>query len=195
MEWCSLRGLTPLEPNHYALFPNIDANCRNFPLMDKRHGLRLLSLGKCFCSPLSPFSNYNIADGGNAQCLSQLLLLREALTRHEHDIEKEVRPCDYFDAITGAGAAGYVKFCAFSWHVALNLYQNSVISIFLGVLGLTVDKAMEAFVQICKEVFADGYNEATRSAKLVDVVKTIFKELQIPESTRLRSSTSTRCHV
>lgn len=65
-----------------------------------------------------------VLDGGDTRCLSQLIVLDELMTRLKHDLKRDVRPCEYFHLITGVGAAG-------------------VVAILLGVLRLSVDKAIE----------------------------------------------------
>ncbi|KIM32148.1 hypothetical protein M408DRAFT_214516 [Serendipita vermifera MAFF 305830] len=118
-------------------------------------------------------------DGGDTRSLSQLLILEELLKRLGHDTREDIRPCEYFHSITGVGAGG-------------------IIAILLGIFGVSIDKSIELFGQLCQRVFpSEGCDEATRSILLEETITTIMKELQIPEDTRLRNDLNlgAGCHV
>ncbi|KIM27449.1 hypothetical protein M408DRAFT_48791, partial [Serendipita vermifera MAFF 305830] len=106
-------------------------------------------------------------DGGDIRCFSQLLILEELMHRLEYDHGRPVRPCEFFHSITGVGAAG-------------------AIAVFLGVLGMTVAEATEAFIGICEMVFAvDACDDKLRSERLVLAIKVVLDKLDIPYTTRL----------
>ncbi|KIM32147.1 hypothetical protein M408DRAFT_214514 [Serendipita vermifera MAFF 305830] len=118
-------------------------------------------------------------DGGDSRSLSQLLILEELMKRLEHDTKEDIRPCEYFHSMTGVGAGG-------------------IVAIFLGVFGVSIDKAIELFGQLCQRVFpSEGCDEATRSLLLEESIVEIMKELQVPEDTRLWDGLDlgAGCHV
>ncbi|KIM26362.1 hypothetical protein M408DRAFT_313754, partial [Serendipita vermifera MAFF 305830] len=132
------------------------------------NGIRLLSLGTQIYLPFSIFKhNAYSADGGDIKCFSQLLILEELMHRLEYDYGRPVRPCEFFHSITGVGAAG-------------------VIAILLGVLGMTVSEATEAFIGICEKVFAaDVCDDKLRSERLDLAIKEVLDKLDVSHSTRL----------
>ncbi|KIM27514.1 hypothetical protein M408DRAFT_48879, partial [Serendipita vermifera MAFF 305830] len=118
-------------------------------------------------------------DGGDTRCFSQLLILEELMYRLEYDHGRPIRPCEFFHSITGVGAAG-------------------VITILLGVLGMTTSEATEAFIGICGKVFtADACDDRLRSERLVLATKDVLDKLDVPHTTRLAGDIdrSAGCHV
>jgi hypothetical protein len=74
----------------------------------------------------------------------------------------------------------------------------SVIAVLLGVLGMSVQKAMAAFASICEEVFPQyGCDSTSRSKKLVCAMKRILDEVQLHEDARLEGDVdfAAGCHV
>lgn len=72
------------------------------------NGLRILSLGK-LCERV-PKKNYGLismilTDGGEARCMTQLLILEEFMHRLEMD-GVACLPCEYFHFVIGVGAGG-----------------------------------------------------------------------------------------
>lgn len=159
-------------------------------------GVRILVLGANQLSSPHNFDRlpYGILDGGDTRCLSQLIILDELMTRLKHDLGRDIRPCEYFHSITGVGASGYVVVHA----LQSVLIFCSVVAVLLGVLGLSIERATDAFGKICQRVFpAEGCSEIVRSARLADAMRSLLDELHIPTSTRLQSNidTSFGCRV
>jgi hypothetical protein len=74
----------------------------------------------------------------------------------------------------------------------------SVLAILLGVLGLSVTDARDAFATICLNVLgADESTAAMKSERLEESVKELLTRLHIPEDTRLEGDLNTvlGCHV
>ncbi|KAH8823074.1 acyl transferase/acyl hydrolase/lysophospholipase [Flagelloscypha sp. PMI_526] len=72
-------------------------------------------------------------DGGGLLALSELYIIKDLLTRLQHDLDlpSEPLPCDIFDVIGGSGSGG-------------------VIAILLGRLHLSIDNAVNIFILIAK---------------------------------------------
>jgi hypothetical protein len=72
------------------------------------NGLRILSLGN-FCVQVSlkicKLTRTILTDGGEARCMTQLLILEEFMHRLEMD-GVACLPCEYFHLVIGAGAGG-----------------------------------------------------------------------------------------
>jgi hypothetical protein len=79
-----------------------------------------------------------------------------------------------------------------------SLCACSLIAVLLGLLGMTIEDAMEAFTTTCEEVFSpDVRDEGSRSDRLTAAIQKILDERQIPQSTRMRGDTdlAAGCHV
>lgn len=73
-----------------------------------------------------------------------------------------------------------------------------VLAIFLGVLGLSVTDARDAFATICLSVLrADESTAAMKSERLEESVKELLARLHIPEDARLEGDLNPvlGCHV
>ena len=125
------------------------------------------------------------SDGGDTRCMSELVILDTLMTRLSYDRQRQVRPCEYFDSITGVGASGYVgtsfQYC--------DLFFFRLIAVLLGVLGLPVDETRDAFAQICERIFpSPDCTEEARSALLVEALEELLVRLHIPKDIRLQNS-------
>jgi hypothetical protein len=79
-----------------------------------------------------------------------------------------------------------------------DLSPHRVIAILLGVLGMTVDDALTAFIGICEKVFAPNiYQETERSEILTTELKGILEGLNLPSDSRLAENLAhnSRCRV
>lgn len=130
-------------------------------LVPEGHGIRLLSL-----------------DGGDARCISQLVILDELMNRLGHDHGRKVRPCEYFHSITGVGA-------------------GAVIAVLLGVLGLPIDEATEDFGLICDHTLStEDFTDEERASRLVEATKRVLKRHDVPDTARLHEvDISAGCRV
>lgn len=63
-----------------------------------------------FVSPEGNGVRILVLENGDTQCLSQLVILDELMTRLKHDLKRDVRPCEYFHLIVGDGGAGLSQF-------------------------------------------------------------------------------------
>ncbi|KIM20141.1 hypothetical protein M408DRAFT_30615 [Serendipita vermifera MAFF 305830] len=135
----------------------------HLPYPDKLHE----ALNMQFLHPEGKGVRILSLDGGDARCFSQLLILEELMHRAEYDHGRPVRPCEFFHSITGVGAGG-------------------VVAILLGVLGMTISDAMEAFIGICEKVFApDPCDDTLRSERLVLATRIVLEKLEVAHDTRL----------
>ncbi|KAG8699957.1 hypothetical protein FRC09_006262, partial [Ceratobasidium sp. 395] len=77
-------------------------------------------------------------DGGGVCALSALVTLQEFMRRLQAELgtKNQLRPCEYFDMIAGAGTGG-------------------LIAILLGRLGMSVDEAIEAYQVILSKTFSE----------------------------------------
>ncbi|KAG8720152.1 hypothetical protein FRC09_010039 [Ceratobasidium sp. 395] len=97
-------------------------------------------------------------DGGGVRALSALIILHEFMQRLNHRLKplKEILPCEWFDMIVGSGTGG-------------------LIAILLGRLGMSVEKAIEAYQIILtrafssKKTFGKGF-KASELENAVDLV-------------------------
>lgn len=116
-------------------------------------------------------------DGGDAHGISQLIILRALMARLEHDLGRVVRPCEYFDHITGVGSSG-------------------VIAILLGVLQMAADEALRNFCLICFNVFPpEDLTDEERSQRLINIFEEILDQVNIDRDERLRRERGPRCRV
>ncbi len=101
------------------------------------------------------------------------------MQRVQYDTGKTLRPCDYFHSITGVGASG-------------------VVAILLGVLGMTIEEANGAFLQLCKQVFpAEEITPEMRSELLITATEQLLGDCGVPKESKLRGdiSKSAGCKV
>lgn len=69
--------------------------------------------------------------------------------------------------------------------------ESSVISILLGVLGLSVDETISAYVPLCKAVFSgEECSIQERSSVLVSATRELLRKLGVSEDSRLRADPS-----
>jgi hypothetical protein len=140
------------------------------------------------------FGPFTLADGRDTRCMSELVILDELMARLSNDHQRRVRPCEYFQSITGVGASGYSR-APLQYH---SLFFFRLIAVLLGVLGLPVDEARDAFAQICERVFpSTECTKDARSALLVDALKALLARLQISPDIRLQNNLgiNANCHV
>lgn len=118
-------------------------------------------------------------DGGDTRCISQLKILGEFMHRLEMDLKKPIRPCEYFNFMTGVGAGG-------------------VIVILLGVLCMSIEDATAAFAEMCVTLFPEeGSNVEKRSTKLEELSKELLIKQSFPIAAKYRDEPilSSECKV
>ncbi|CCA67313.1 hypothetical protein PIIN_01144 [Serendipita indica DSM 11827] len=117
-------------------------------------------------------------DGGDNRCLSQVELLREYMQRLEID-SSPTPPCDHFHSIVAVGTA-------------------SLIAVLIGVLGLSIDEAAEAFIRICKDVYptTENITPEVRSQYLETAISKLLRSRGIAEDAKLNGDVHlTSCKV
>jgi predicted acylesterase/phospholipase RssA len=111
-------------------------------------------------------------DGGGIRGLSELLMIKQVMHRlmfeenktreknGEELLSELPKPCDYFDLIGGTSTGG-------------------IIALMLGRLRMDVDKAIEHYDDLAKQVFSDmkrlGGNRKVRATKLEEVIKSMVE--------------------
>ncbi|KAH8824338.1 acyl transferase/acyl hydrolase/lysophospholipase [Flagelloscypha sp. PMI_526] len=85
-------------------------------------------------------------DGGGVFGLAEMFVLQEVFRRLEFDLHYEVKPCQIFDVIAGVGTGGLV-------------------AILLGRLGLAVQEAIKAYIEIFRAVYTESINIRTIAEK------------------------------
>ncbi|KAH8794387.1 acyl transferase/acyl hydrolase/lysophospholipase, partial [Flagelloscypha sp. PMI_526] len=93
-------------------------------------------------------------DGGGLLALSELYILREVMLRLQWllDLPTLPLPCDHFDVIGGSGSGG-------------------LIAILLGRLRLSVDQAIECFLDIYRTLYSQPVSKTARSDSLKSSVQ------------------------
>ncbi|KAI5776949.1 acyl transferase/acyl hydrolase/lysophospholipase [Geopyxis carbonaria] len=114
-------------------------------------------------------------DGGGIRGLSELIILESLMHRIKHDkqLDKIPRPCDYFDLIGGTSTGG-------------------LIAIMLGRLQMTIPEAIKQYSDLAERVFSqqkwlwqDGKFKATALQEAIKEVVRNYGVLEDPEETML----------
>ncbi|CAE6388418.1 unnamed protein product [Rhizoctonia solani] len=112
-------------------------------------------------------------DGGGVRGLSSLIILQEIMRRAENARGGvTIHPHEYFDFIAGTGTGG-ISACM------------------LGRLKLSVDKAIEEYARLVKEVFKDkkmGGPTMYKQTKLQEALKTIIREAAKDEEEKMNEA-------
>ncbi|KAH8826430.1 acyl transferase/acyl hydrolase/lysophospholipase, partial [Flagelloscypha sp. PMI_526] len=97
-------------------------------------------------------------DGGGLLALSELYMLQETMQRLQSalDLETVPLPCDHFDVIGGSGSGG-------------------LIAILIGRLHLTVDQAIESFLELHRPLYDQNHSTTTRSDSFKRSVQTLVQ--------------------
>ncbi len=109
-------------------------------------------------------------DGGGVRGLASLLILDYVMKAI--DSKNPPKPCDYFDLIGGTSTGGFVLSsvtCLFSVCLCLTLPPR-LIAIMLGRLHMTVKDAIDAYLELSREVFAPKH-KYNKFASLVNAIK------------------------
>ncbi|KAH8823100.1 acyl transferase/acyl hydrolase/lysophospholipase [Flagelloscypha sp. PMI_526] len=103
-------------------------------------------------------------DGGTLLVLSELFILRETMARLACVLNLDSIPFPYnhFDVIGGSGAGG-------------------ILAIFLGRLRMSVDEAIEHFIDLYRTIMHPELDKATRSRKLVQYFKDLAQDHRMAE--------------
>ena len=158
---------------------------------DEHDGIRILSLGMSLLlgSQISAIHLQPRADSGGPGTYSQLLILKEYMSRLAHDMrvsEDEVYPADHFDLMGGVGFGGCVC-CIRSPPVFLYSCRLAVVA--LGLLRMNVNQAIDAVVAVASAVFPEDSHEAIerseRSRNLKAVVEGMLQARKIPVDTKM----------
>ncbi|KAH8794599.1 acyl transferase/acyl hydrolase/lysophospholipase [Flagelloscypha sp. PMI_526] len=97
-------------------------------------------------------------DGGGLLALSELYILRETMLRLQWVLNLPTLPlpCDHFDIIGGSGSGG-------------------LIAILLGRLRLSVDQAIESFLDIYRALYSQPISKTSRSNYLKNSVQSLVQ--------------------
>jgi hypothetical protein len=162
-------------------------------------GLRLLSLGEGIDSVNVSYLRLMVGtDGGGVRSISQLEIMRSIMQRIQYDTypddpDKKILPCEYFDLIGGSGTGGSVIWLEPTNHL---LTSFRLLAIMFTKLHMSVDEAMEDFLQICERVYNDDSLTAVeRSEKLKECIKDMLTCKQLPIDLKMaqRSSEVSAC--
>ncbi|KIM20767.1 hypothetical protein M408DRAFT_44713, partial [Serendipita vermifera MAFF 305830] len=110
-----------------------------------------------------------LTDAGGPRGISQLEILKHIMDRLNDNADGAVtkRPCEVFAMIGGTGTGG-------------------LIAVFLAVLKMTADEALETFADVINKVFKDtSPNPTMQTEKLKKVVNEILAKHHVPLDTKL----------
>ncbi|KAG5650712.1 hypothetical protein H0H81_011293 [Sphagnurus paluster] len=140
-------------------------------------------------------------DNGGILGLSELLILEEILHRIKinENLSDVPLPCEYFDLIGGVGTGGCVfDTISLPLHFAeLFTSFNRLIAIMLGRLKMPIDKAIQAYVKLTKDVFSDkklGRSSSIFKANQLEAgIKDIIQSLGYLPDVQMRVDEETHC--
>ncbi|KIM22393.1 hypothetical protein M408DRAFT_332952 [Serendipita vermifera MAFF 305830] len=124
-------------------------------------------------------------DNGGPGTFSQLLIVKEYMSRIAHDSEADecdIHPADYFDLMGGVGFGGFA-------------------ALLLGYLGLDVDKALETLLNIATAIPSTSSDDQTtleeNTKSLLKVVSEAMKECGIAVDVKMydKSVSPPKCKV
>lgn len=111
-------------------------------------------------------------DGGGVRGLASLLILDYVMKAINS--KNPPKPCDFFDMIGGTSTGGsvlsFILFPPFSWLCALLTLTPRLIAIMLGRLHMTVQDAIDAYLDLSMEVFAPKH-KFNKFASLVNALQ------------------------
>jgi hypothetical protein len=146
--------------------------------------LRLLSLGGSIDLALILYVHSTVdLDGGGVQSISQLEIMRNIMQRIQYDTypddpDKTILPCEYFDLIGGSDTGGSVLQPETILH---SLIHCRLLAIMFTKLYMSVDEAIDAFLQICEQVYSDDrVTAAQRSARLRECIEDMLAKKELP---------------
>ncbi|KAG6884378.1 hypothetical protein C0992_006445 [Termitomyces sp. T32_za158] len=101
-----------------------------------------------------------LADGGGIRGLSELHILEELMNRIkvQEELSRVPKPCEYFDLIGGTDTGG-------------------IIAIFLGRLGMSIEKAIEEYNNLARKVFSNRKNSWKDEAFKASVLEAVMKDI------------------
>ncbi|KIM21037.1 hypothetical protein M408DRAFT_298976 [Serendipita vermifera MAFF 305830] len=103
-------------------------------------------------------------DGGDLRVISQMVILEELMGRVAQDRKEDsVLPCNYFHMITGTGAGG-------------------LLAILLGVLDLSIERALEEFIGIYNRVVDASLTPSARSEMLEAWMTDLLERSNLPKN-------------
>ena len=111
------------------------------------------------------------SDGGGVRGLASLLILDYVMKAV--DSKNPPKPCDFFDLIGGTSTGGFVMSSIIylsSAGVCLLTLTPRLIAIMLGRLHMTVKDAIDAYLDLSKDVFAPKH-KFNKFASLVNALK------------------------
>jgi hypothetical protein len=94
------------------------------------------------------------ADGGGIRGLSELLVLREIMSRIQHleNLPSPPLPCKYFDLIGGTSTGGFVAIV--SLNVLCPYHLRRLIALMLGRLRMPIDECIKHYGLLSEQVFS-----------------------------------------
>lgn len=95
--------------------------------------------------------------------------------RLQYETGHNYRPCDYFDLIVAVDTSAYA--CAIFLITIYNLMDLCrPLAVFLGIFGMTVDEALDAFFVLYTSVFVDeNASSDTRATKMEVAIKELME--------------------
>jgi hypothetical protein len=141
------------------------------------------------------------ADSGGPGTYSQLLILKEYMSRLANDLgfeEEDIYPADHFDLIGGTGFGGWV-FVPFHPVKLSNGY--SLVAVILGHLRMNVEEAIDGLITVATTIFPEGYQDVpdpeVNSKNLKSAMEKMLrtKEITVNAKMRERDSPQKRCKV
>lgn len=150
-------------------------------------GLRVLALGTCPTFELYYSDLRYMIDGGDSRCMSQLYILQDFMNRVQRaDGQKSGRPCDYFDLIVAVDGSAYVHHLGIISARWPYFFISSPLAVLLGVCGMTVEEAQDAYFKLYTDVFlsSDDKSSNARGEYMESALKETLQRLGIPETTK-----------
>jgi len=117
--------------------------------------------------------------------MSQLYILEEYMHRLEHRLGRKVLPRDHFDLIAAVDSSRQVIHGS-NTTLSLIYYDSSPIAVFLGLFGMSVEHAQEAFHDVYSAVFKnETESPETRAIVLENEIKKLLDAHKLPHTTRM----------
>jgi hypothetical protein len=117
--------------------------------------------------------------------MSQLYILEEYMHRLEHKLGRKVLPRDHFDLIAAVDSSRQVIH-GYNTTLLLIYSDSSPIAIFLGLFGMSVEDAQEAFHDVYTAVFKnETESPETRALILENEIKKLLDTRKLPHTTRM----------
>jgi hypothetical protein len=138
-------------------------------------------------------ADVRLSDGGDARCMSQLYIIEEYMHRLGYKPGQKVLPCEHFDLIAAVDSSRQVIYPAnlLIWNYNRPYFNSSSIAIFLGLFGMSVEDAQDAFRDVYSAVFKnESDSQETRPLILENEIKKLLDAHDIPHTKRMSDFSS-----